>query len=162
MKKWILYAILGEVHRVIAMLKLLGRDVRRLQEPSFHFTVGLIEPKHKDQPMPVDVKLTTEQRVQVSVQPKTKAGKPADVDGDVAFTSDNPAVVIERIDPKSAWINSPDSPGDSVIVVSADADLDATGVQTIEDTVTIHVSNPLAESLGLTLGNPEDKPTPSV
>lgn len=128
------------------------------QASGFKFSLELsLKPENT---MPVEVSLSTEERVRVTAAPVTKSGKPAKLDGAVSFSSDNPDVVIETIDDTSAFINSPETPGDSVVVVSADADV-GEGVTTIQDTVLLHVADPQASSLGLSAGTPEPK-TPTA
>lgn len=110
----------------------------------------------KDNAMPLEVTLTNEQQVTVHATPVTPAGNPATVDGAVQFTVQDGACSVVPMDDRSATIVSGDTPGDSVVLVQADADL-GQGVQTIMDTVVVHVIGAQATSLGLTAEQPELK-----
>jgi len=56
----------------------------------------------------------------------------------------------------SADVISGDSPGDSEILIEADADL-GSGVVTISDTLKVSVAGALARSLGISVGTPVPK-----
>lgn len=109
--------------------------------------------------MPVETILTTEQRIRASATPKTPAGNPATLDGPVVYTVESGTCTLQPIDDLSTWIVSGTTPGDSVVLVSADADL-GEGTTHISDTILVHVEHAEAASLGVTLGQPELKPTP--
>lgn len=108
--------------------------------------------------MPLEVNMTDEQQVVISVSPVTATGKPATLDGPITVTvsAGDGTVVQDPATPNSATLVS-GGLGDTTYVVSGDADLGA-GVQTISDTATIHVAGALATSLGLTAGTPSPKP----
>lgn len=108
--------------------------------------------------MPVEITLTNEQKVRATVTPKTATGKPAPLDGKpvVTVVSGDAAIANTSDDGLSFDIVSPDSPGDSQILVEADADL-GEGVETISDVIKVTVVGARAASLGLTLGTPEAK-----
>jgi hypothetical protein len=55
---------------------------------------------------------------------------------------------LEAIDDASVYLVASDTPGDSVMTVEGDADV-GSGVETILDTVLVHVQHPHAASLGL-------------
>jgi len=110
-------------------------------------------------PMPVEVSITNEQKVKATITPKTLGGKPAQVD------PNNPpkwsvvsgdSTVTPATDGLSADLVSSDTPGDTVYLVEADADL-GDGVETISDTIKLTVIGARAANLGLTLGTPENK-----
>lgn len=108
--------------------------------------------------MPVNVTITTDQRVQVTLNPVTASGAPATLDGQPDWTVESGDCVVDPLPGGlSAWIISGASIGPSVIKVSADADLGA-GVRTIEDLVNVEVTNAEAAALGITVGTPETKP----
>ena len=86
----------------------------------------------------------------------TATGKPAQLDGEVAFEVQSGDVTIERIDANNAFIVSGDLPGDSVVIVSADVNL-GEGREIITDIVKITVEGARAASLGLTIGTPVAK-----
>lgn len=103
--------------------------------------------------MPLELTITNEQQCTVHVQPITPAGNPAPVDGAATWTVQEGACMIVLIDDTSATIVSGDTPGDSVILVSADADV-GEGVQTIMDTILVHVEGAMATQLGLSADAP--------
>lgn len=103
-----------------------------------------------------EVTLTSEQKVKVTLTPTTATGKPAQVDGQATFEVVSGDATVENIDLLSAYIISGDAAGTSVISVSADVDL-SEGVQTITDSITVTVTDPLASNLGLTISAPEPK-----
>lgn len=123
---------------------------------SFLFSVGVPKPKEKQ--MPLSLKITNEQQVKVSLKPVTDTGKPAALDGSPAWTviSGNSQVVVAD-DGLSADLVSSDQPGDTVVSVTADADL-GEGVEEIADTVTLTVIGATAKNLGLSAGTPTPKP----
>ena len=106
--------------------------------------------------MPIEVSLTSEQRVRLSITPMTEAGNPAPIDGPAQWSVEG-ACTIEPIDDTSAWIVSGASIGDSTVTVGCDADLGA-GIVPLGDTCLVHVENPMAANLGLTADAPELKP----
>jgi hypothetical protein len=99
------------------------------------------------------ITMTTEEKAPLSVSPVTEAGNPATIDGAVTYTVTSGTCTIEPIDTLTAFVVSGPTPGDSTVEASADADLGA-GVVTITDTITVHVTSPQAESLGLSAGTP--------
>lgn len=109
--------------------------------------------------MPVEVSITNEQKIKASLTPTTGGGKPAQLD------PNNPpkwsvisgeSTVVPAPDGLSADLVSSDTPGDTVFLVEADADL-GDGVETISDTIKLTVLGAKAQNLGLTLGTPENK-----
>ena len=106
--------------------------------------------------MPLEITLTNEQKVRLTAIPVTAVGNPAPVDGPVVFSVIAGDSTITPIDDFSAFLVSSDTPGDTTYLVSADADLGG-GVETIQDTVLMHVEGARAANLGLVLGAPEPK-----
>lgn len=102
--------------------------------------------------------VTNEQKVNAHLNPQTSTGKPAPVeDGSVKWEVQSGDSTVEPAeDGKSAFLVSSDTPGDTVYLVSADADL-GEGVETISDLITLHVEGAKAASLGLTLDKPVAK-----
>lgn len=123
---------------------------------SFGFKVGVPQLKAK-QNMPLEIKLTNEQKVSVTLSPRTDSGKPAKLDGSPswAVVSGNSQVVVSE-DGLSAVLISSDDPGDTVVLVKADADL-GEGVEEISDTINLTVIGATAKNLGLSAGTPEPK-----
>lgn len=106
--------------------------------------------------MPLEITMTTEQKVLLTAKPMTAGKKPATVDGPVSFAVQSGECLIEPVDDMSAFIVSGNAPGDSTVLVSADADIGA-GTEEIMDTVLVHVGHANAASLGLEAGTPEQK-----
>lgn len=106
--------------------------------------------------MPAEITLTNEQKVLVTVNPVTATGQPAQLDGPAIFTVTSGDCTVSAVDERSAFIVSGSSLSDSVVQVDGDADLGG-GVETISDTVLVHVQGARATSLGLTVGTPEPK-----
>jgi hypothetical protein len=119
------------------------------------FAFGL--PALKEKTMPATVTITNEQKVPVTLTPVTDSGKPAKLDGSPAWTiiSGNSQVVVAG-DGMSAELVSADDPGDTEILIKADADLGA-GVTEISDTIRLSVIGATAQNLGLTVGTPVPK-----
>ena len=126
-------------------------------QPSLRWHVGPVQPKGAT--MPIEVSMTTEERVRLSITPMTPGGQPATVDGEAQWSVEG-ACTVEPIDATSAWLTSSDTPGDSTVTVACDADL-GSGVVPLGDTCLAHVSNPMAAQLGLTAGAPEMKTPPA-
>ena len=122
-----------------------------------HFSFGLPTNKNESTHMPVEVTITNEQKVGVTLTPKTDTGKPAKLDGVPTWEvlSGN-ASVVAADDGLSASLISGDDPGDTEIIVKADADL-GEGVEEISDIIKLSVVGATAKNLGLTVGTPEPK-----
>ena len=101
---------------------------------------------------------TNEQKVPVTAAPVTASGGPAQVDGPLTVTvqSGEGTFTQDPGSPLSFYAVSGETPGTTVYLVSADADLGA-GVVTIEDTVEYAVSGAQAAAFGLTAGTAEPK-----
>ncbi len=99
----------------------------------------------------LELKITNEQKIEVTLAPVTATGKPAQLDGKATFTVISGSATIQQDvagDGLSAFLVSGDLPGDSEILVEADADLGA-GVETISDIIKLTVEGAKAASLGL-------------
>lgn len=107
--------------------------------------------------MAVDVTLTNEEKVTATLAPKTSAGNDAQVDGAPVWTVESgDATVIASADGLSCELISGSGIGDSVVTVSADADL-GSGVITISDSIVLHVQGAGAATLGLSVSAPSPK-----
>jgi len=137
--------------------ELLAALRQRRKRVSFGFKVGVPKPKERNR-MPLEIKITNEQMVEVTITPRTDTGKPAKLDGSPAWTviSGNSQVVVSE-DGLSANLISSDEPGDTIVSVKADADL-GEGVEEIADTITLSVIGATAKNLGLAAGTPVAKP----
>ncbi len=124
---------------------------------SFGFKVGAPQLKERNT-MPLEIRISNEQQVNVTLKPVTDTGKPAKLDGSPAWTvvSGNSQVVVAE-DGLSADLVSSDDPGDTIVLVKADADL-GEGVEEISDTITLSVIGATAKNLGLSAGTPTPKP----
>ncbi len=105
----------------------------------------------------LDLTITNEQKVKVTVNPVTEAGTPVTLDGpiEVAVSSGDGTFDIQP-DGVSVYFISGDLPGDTVFTISGDADLGA-GVVNVSDVVNLHVEGAMAAALGLVADVPELK-----
>src|ERR1043165_185984 len=118
------------------------------------FVVKQPQPKHKAM---LELTINNEQKVRVLIAPVDSAGKPAKLDGAPTWeTSSGDSTVVPDPDGLGAFLVSSDTPGESIINVTADADLGA-GVETIADAIKLTAEGAKAASLGLTAGTPELK-----
>lgn len=103
------------------------------------------------------ITITNEQQVQVTLTPVTQGGQPAQLDGVPTWEviSGNSTILVAE-DGKSAILRSADDPGDTEILIKADADLGA-GVVEVSDVIQLTVAGAMAASLGLTVGEPSPK-----
>jgi hypothetical protein len=106
--------------------------------------------------MAADITMSTEEKRLVTVQPKTAGGQDAPVDGAATFAVRSGTCTVVAMDALSAYVVSGDTPGDSVIDMSVDADLGA-GVVPVLDTMLVHVTSATAASLEVLVGEPELK-----
>lgn len=123
---------------------------------SLNIGVGLVKPKTK-QRRPMKIKITNEQEVTVTLSPRTQAGIPALLDGKPSWgVISGSSTVTPSEDGLSAVFRSSDTPGNTQVLVKADADL-GEGVQEVSEIIDLEVSGALAESLGLTVSEPRTK-----
>jgi len=137
------------------LTKLFGKHGRKKNTSAFGFRVGPARNKRKN--MPLEIELTNEQEVPVSLKPVTATGRAAKLDGAPTWDiiSGNSTITVAA-DGLSAVIRSSDDPGDTELLVKADADL-GSGVEEISDTVRVHVLGARASNLGLSAGTPGPK-----
>lgn len=107
----------------------------------------------------LELTITNEQQIVVKINPVTDAKKPAKLDGAPVWNRiSGPAAVNPSADGLSATLVSDDNDlTDTVIQVNADADL-GSGVETISDQITLHVTHANATNLGLVAGSAAVKP----
>lgn len=105
----------------------------------------------------MEIKITNEQKVGVTLTPKTDTGKPAKLDGVPTWDilSGNSTIEVAD-DGMSATLISGDDPGDTEIIVKADADI-GEGVEELSDVLKLSVVGATAKNLGITVGTPEPK-----
>lgn len=131
------------------------KEKKKEKVTGFWFRFNL--PTQKRSNTMVEITITNEQKVKATLNPVTATGRPAKLDGAPKWVvSSGDATVVPAADGLSCELVSGDNPGDTVILVSADADL-GSGVVTISDSITLHVQGALATNLGLTVGTPEAK-----
>ncbi len=100
-------------------------------------------------------RITTEQRVLLTVNPLTEGGNPAAIGGPVLFDSSAPDVVsIEQVDDRSAWAVATGATGAAQILASFDADL-GEGVRTVELSGALEVVSAEAVTGEIVFGTPE-------
>ncbi len=99
--------------------------------------------------MPLDITSTVEEKVHITLSPKTAGGKPAVLDGTPTWqiTSGNATIDVDN-NGLGAFLISEDTIGSSTWKVSADADL-GEGVRTIEESGTYTYTDAQAAALGL-------------
>jgi hypothetical protein len=121
---------------------------------SIGFAFGLPVTKEK---MPATVSITTEQKVPVKLNITTETGKPAKVDGKPTWEiiTGNATVNVAE-DGLSAEVVSSDDPGDTQILVKADANL-GEGIEEISDILEVSVIGASAKNMGLQVGTPVPK-----
>lgn len=105
----------------------------------------------------LELKITNEQKIEVKLNPVSQGGKPVQLDGKPDWTVlSGDATVEPSEDGLSAFLVSGDNPGDTQVLVEADADL-GEGKVTVSDTIKLTVEGALAENLGLSAGEPVQK-----
>jgi len=124
--------------------------------PSLRWHVGPVQATTGGS-MPLDLHISTEERIRLAIEPMTPGDQPAPIDGEAQWSVEG-TCTLDTIDATSVWVNAGSTVGDSVVTVSADADM-GDGTVTIMDTATVHVASPMAANLGLSAGEPELKPS---
>jgi len=103
--------------------------------------------------MPLALKLTTEQKVQVTIKPVTAGGKPATLDSVPVWSVNTGSVTLAPAqDGLSCFILAGDA-GASEVDVTAEGDM-VPGVDTVSDIITVTVAQAEAASLGLVAAAP--------
>lgn len=121
----------------------------------FGFGVGM--PQKKERNRMLELTITNEQKIRVTLSPKTDTGKPAPLDGVPTWeiVTGNATLAVAA-DGLSADLISADDPGDSQVLVKADANI-GEGVEEISDVISLRVVGATAKNLGLSAGQPEPK-----
>ena len=147
-------AVVKAIHELTAVIKkAFGKKPKGLR---LDLAFGLPTRKEKVNTM-VEVTITNEQKVNVTLSPKTDTGKPAKLDGiPVWSVVTGDSTVVPAADGMSADLVSSDTPGDTTFLIDGDADL-GTGVEDVQETITLHVSGANAKNLGVTVGTPVAK-----
>lgn len=107
--------------------------------------------------MPLNLAITNEEKILVSLSPTTAAGNPATLDGEATWAvTEGDATLEVQPGGMSAYIIS-GGPGSSTVSVAADADLDAGEIRELSDIIAVNVVAAEAAGLGLTAGTAEPK-----
>jgi hypothetical protein len=106
--------------------------------------------------MSLEVSITNEQKIPISVKPVTLAGKPAQLDGPIAVSVVSGESTFQMVDDRSFFLISGDNPGDTTFLVEGDADL-GEGTEEVQDTIILHVAGARAANLGMVAGDPVNK-----
>jgi len=105
----------------------------------------------------LDITISNEQKVKITLTPVTDTGRPAKLDGTPEWSVTSGSSTLDiAADGLSAFLVSADDPGDTEFLVKADADLSGEIVE-ISDMIRLHVAGALAKNLGLVAGKPEAK-----
>lgn len=152
---------LGEINKKLDRLHeehvLILAQLRK-KKYRFDYSVGPITTKPKKEVITMlEVTITNEQQVKVTLNPVTATGKPARVDGAPTWeVVTGNSTVQPADDGLSADLISSDDPGDTDFLVKADADL-GEGVTEISDVIRLTVAGAQAANLGLSAGEPTPK-----
>jgi hypothetical protein len=115
----------------------------------WNYKVG--RPKNKEAPM-LSLTCTNEEKILVNLNPVTPGGNSIGIEG-LVVTVQSGDGGFAMVDGNSFWVESGVAVGDTVYVVTADADLGA-GVVNVSDFITLRVEGAMAASLGLGAGAP--------
>jgi len=152
--------VIGSALTALLLVAITNRMVKGYTAPRFNWSIGsaVNKTKTEGQNNMLEITITNEQKIQVTLTPVTATNKPAQLDGGATFEVISGTATVAMIEgnPLSAFLVSGDLPGDSEIMVSADADL-GEGVETISDIIKLTVAGAKAASLGLTVGAPVAK-----
>lgn len=147
---------ISHLRRVIEKWHLEWKENNAGSGVRFNFAIGAAQLKTKDKPM-IEVTITNEEKVNITLNPKTVAGKVAKLDGAPVWSVvSGDSTVVPSADGLSADLVSSDTPGDTTFLIDGDADL-GKGVVDVQDTITLHVSGANAANLGVTVGTPVPK-----
>ena len=129
----------------------------RRKRASLDLRIGVPTKKNKVTIPNMEITLTNEQKVKVTLNPTTAAGHPAKIDGKPVWTVPSGGVSLDVAeDGLSASIISSDEPGTSTVLIEADADL-GEGIETVQAHLDVTVIGAKASNLGVTVSEPELK-----
>lgn len=136
---------------------LLSRPKRHKRSQFSRFNLKIERPQSKrSENIMLELTCTNEEKIKITVNPVTTAGKPTPLDGAIAVSIQGGDGTVALIDNNSFYVISGDNPGDTSFLVSGDTDL-GEGIETISDIILLHVLGAKASSLGLVAGAPELK-----
>lgn len=153
------FAFIGLLAVLAVAAFVLARAQPRAQQASVRFAwaIGRAVNKTAHRRPNMQISITNEQKIPVTLAPVTATGKPAPLDGQPTWEVTSGSATLEVAeDGRSAFLISGDEPGDSIIVVKADADI-GEGVEEISDAIRLTVQGARAQSLGLSIGTPVQK-----
>ena len=146
-----------ENHIVFPQLDKILEAFKPKNKVHFTYTVGPVTTKPKPTDTMLEINITNEQKVNVTLHPVTESGNPAQLDGVPTWeVVSGDSTVTAADDGLSADLISANDPGDTDFIVKADADL-GSGVQEISDIIRLHVAGAMAANLGLVAGTPSPK-----
>lgn len=129
----------------------MARPVYRNEHGYFNYIIHEIQNKRR---RTMELTITNEQKIKLTLIPVTPAGKPTVLDGPPSWSLVSGNSTVEAAeDGLSAFLISEDSVGDTSFLVEADADL-GEGKETIQEVIVLHVGHARAASLGLSAGTP--------
>lgn len=141
------------------LVLILGGECHPENKGSFGFKVGQPRSKEKKGNNMLELSITNEQELDVTLKPKTATEKPAPLDGKPTWTKQSgEATFVESEDGLTATLISSDTPGVSTFVVEADAKI-GPEFETISDIIQLTVNGAQAANLGLTASDPRPKRT---
>lgn len=103
--------------------------------------------------MPLELSCTNEEKILITVNPVTAAGKSIPLDGAVAVTITSGDGEVEVLDDNTFFCVSGNELAPSTFLVEGDADL-GDGIVTISDVIVLNVIGAMAKNLGLVAGAP--------
>ncbi len=129
----------------------------RRKRVTLDLKIGVPTNKSKTTIAKMEITITNEQKVKVTLNPVTAAGKPAELDGEPMWSVSSGSCTLDVAeDGMSAYVISGDDAGPSVILIDADADL-GEGIENIQAHLDVTVVGARASQLGATVGTPELK-----
>ena len=99
------------------------------------------------------IPITGQQKVRLTINPRTAVGDPATIDGVPTYTSSDTSVVTISPDPnddKACYAVAVGGEGTATVTVECDADL-GSGIRTITGTEDIEVSNDSTEASSVSI-----------
>ena len=112
-----------------------------------------ISKKEENNIMPLELSCTNEEKILITVNPVTAAGKSIPLDGAIMVSITSGDGEVESVDDNSFFVVSGDELAPSTFLVEGDADL-GEGVVTISDVIVLNVFGAMAKNLGLVAGAP--------
>jgi len=100
----------------------------------------------------IEIAINNEQKIEVTLTPKSASNKPAVLDGPPTWTVQSGDSTLDvAANGLSSFLVSSDSPGETMILVEADAKI-GPDIETISDNIKLTVTGAQAENLGVSVG----------